>query len=60
MIPDLSKWRLEKAATTLRDGEELEHLGSYHSAINRYYYVAYHAVRGCWLQKISILQNTPA
>ncbi|GAB6173682.1 HEPN domain-containing protein [Paradesulfitobacterium aromaticivorans] len=45
MIPDLSKWRLEKAEVTFRDGEELERLGSYHSAINRYYYAAFHAVR---------------
>lgn len=45
MSVDLSKWRLEKAKATFRDGEELESLGSYHSAINRYYYAAFHAVR---------------
>ncbi|SDG20671.1 HEPN domain-containing protein [Desulfosporosinus hippei] len=45
MSKELSDWRLEKAEETFRDGEELEKLGSYHSAINRYYYAAFHAVR---------------
>lgn len=45
MSSDLSKWRLENAKTTFHDGEELERIGSYRSAINRYYYAAFHAVR---------------
>jgi uncharacterized protein (UPF0332 family) len=45
MSKDLSKWRIQKAQITLTDGEQLEHTGSYHSAINRYYYAAFHAVR---------------
>ena len=45
MSMDLSKWRIEKAEMTFKDGEQLEHLGSYHSAINRFYYAAFHAVR---------------
>lgn len=45
MSMELSEWRLEKAKTTFQDGEELERLGSYHSAINRYYYAAFYAVR---------------
>ncbi|GAB6173668.1 hypothetical protein JCM15765_31460 [Paradesulfitobacterium aromaticivorans] len=53
MISDLSKWRLEKAETTFRDGEELERLGSYHSAINRYYYATFHAVRALLATKVS-------
>jgi uncharacterized protein (UPF0332 family) len=44
-MDDLSKWRFEKAEATFKDGEELERLGSYQSAINRYYYSAFHAVR---------------
>jgi uncharacterized protein (UPF0332 family) len=44
-MEDLSKWRFEKAKVTFKDGEELERLGSYQSAINRYYYAAFHAVR---------------
>lgn len=45
MSKELSKWRIEKAEATFRDGEELERMGSYHGAINRYYYAAFHAVR---------------
>ncbi len=45
MSMDLSKWRIEKAEITFKDGERLEHFGSYHSAINRFYYAAFHAVR---------------
>ena len=45
MSMDLSKWRIEKAEMTFKDGEQLEQLGSYHSAINRFYYAAFHAVR---------------
>ena len=45
MSRELSKWRIEKAEATFRDGEELERMGSYHGAINRYYYAAFHAVR---------------
>jgi uncharacterized protein (UPF0332 family) len=44
-MEDLSRWRIEKAEATFKDGEELERLGSYQSAINRYYYAAFHAVR---------------
>ncbi|MGD0621719.1 MAG: HEPN domain-containing protein [Dehalococcoidia bacterium] len=44
-MDDLSIWRLGKAEATFKDGEELERLGSYQSAINRYYYSAFHAVR---------------
>lgn len=51
MSIDLSKWRLEKAVTTFKDGEELERYGSYHSAINRYYYAAFHAVRALLAKK---------
>jgi|GEM_PF-3970741 uncharacterized protein (UPF0332 family) len=36
----LSKWRIEEAEMTFKDGEHLEHLGSYHGAINRFYYAA--------------------
>ncbi len=32
-MDDLSKWRFEKAEATFKDGEELERLGSYQSAI---------------------------
>lgn len=45
MSIELSKWRLEKAERTFREGEGLQKIGSYNGAINRYYYAAFHAVR---------------
>ncbi len=45
MSKDLSRWRLEKAENTFREGEELLGLGLYSGAINRFYYAAFHAVR---------------
>ncbi|MBF7084421.1 HEPN domain-containing protein [Desulfallas sp. Bu1-1] len=41
----LSRWRLEKAEQTFIEGDQLFKLGSYHGAINRYYYAAFHAAR---------------
>jgi len=55
MSMDLSKWRIEKAEMTFKDGEQLEQLGSYHSAINRFYYAAFHAVRALLAIELALL-----
>ncbi|MCG0278983.1 MAG: HEPN domain-containing protein [Thermanaeromonas sp.] len=45
MSIELSRWRLEKAERTFREGEQLLEAGSYNGAINRFYYAAFHAAR---------------
>lgn len=45
MIKDLVLWRLEKAEKTFQDAELLLEKGSFESAINRYYYAAFYAIR---------------
>lgn len=45
MSMDLSRWRLEKARNTFKEGEQLLEAGSYNGAVNRFYYAAFHAVR---------------
>ncbi|SMB98655.1 Uncharacterized protein, contains HEPN domain, UPF0332 family [Thermanaeromonas toyohensis ToBE] len=45
MSIELSRWRLEKAERTFREGEQLLEVGSYNGAINRFYYAAFHAAR---------------
>lgn len=37
MSIELSRWRLEKAERTFREGEQLLEAGSYNGAINRFY-----------------------
>lgn len=43
MNEELSRWRLEKAKETFKDGERLLVSGSNQGAINRFYYAAFHA-----------------
>ncbi|ABO49044.1 HEPN domain protein [Desulforamulus reducens MI-1] len=45
MIKDLVLWRLEKAEKTFEDAELLLERDSFASAINRYYYAAFYAIR---------------
>lgn len=45
MIKDLVLWRLEKSEKTFQDAELLLERDSFASAINRYYYAAFHAIR---------------
>ena len=45
MIKDLVLWRLEKAEKTYDDGDLLFANDSYSSAVNRFYYAAFHAIR---------------
>ncbi|MBC7346665.1 MAG: HEPN domain-containing protein [Clostridia bacterium] len=45
MNSELSRWRLEKAEQTFREGKQLLEAGSYNGAINRFYYAAFHAAR---------------
>lgn len=45
MIKDLVLWRMEKAEKTFQDAELLLEKGSFASAINRFYYAAFYAIR---------------
>lgn len=45
MSSELSRWRLEKAEQTFREGKQLLEAGSCNGAINRFYYAAFHAAR---------------
>ncbi|WP_227762446.1 HEPN domain-containing protein [Zhaonella formicivorans] len=41
----LSKWRLEKAQNTYKEGQHLLEIGLYNGAVNRFYYAAFHGIR---------------
>ncbi|SHK47708.1 HEPN domain-containing protein [Desulforamulus aeronauticus] len=45
MIKDLVLWRIEKAERTFQDADLLLERDSFASAINRYYYAAFYAIR---------------